>query len=156
MANMAFVNIDELDADMLSLANTIRSKGNTTEKLQWPAGFESAVEAISTGPTIQRKAGTFTTNSSGTASVNCGFQPDVVYINVGTYYSKPYHLAFVFNEHGTNSSTIGWSDQYVQVSGNCSRTSNGFSITLKKYSLSWEESSIANGSFSYVAIKYTE
>jgi len=36
-----------LDADLTSIADAIRSKGNTTEQLAFPAGFVSAIDAIS-------------------------------------------------------------------------------------------------------------
>lgn len=49
MATYKTVNADQLDADMTALANTIRTKGGTSGKLAWPAGYKAAVEAIETG-----------------------------------------------------------------------------------------------------------
>lgn len=49
MAEYAVVNKTQLDADMTSVADTIRTKGGTSEKLSWPNGYKAAVEAIQTG-----------------------------------------------------------------------------------------------------------
>lgn len=52
MATYKTVNADQLDADMTALANTIRTKGGTSGKLAWPAGYQSAVMAIETGKDV--------------------------------------------------------------------------------------------------------
>lgn len=44
-----FVNADQLDADMAAVANAIRSKGGTSDKLAFPNGMISAISNISTG-----------------------------------------------------------------------------------------------------------
>ena len=52
MATYKTVNADQLDADMTALANTIRTKGGTSGKLAWPAGYQSAVMGIETGKDV--------------------------------------------------------------------------------------------------------
>ncbi len=56
MAVDKLVDSTQLDADLTSVANAIRTKGGTSAQLAFPAGFVSAVEAIPTGggssPTI--------------------------------------------------------------------------------------------------------
>lgn len=49
MALDKLVDSSQLDADLLSVANAIRTKGGTSASLAFPAGFVSAVEAIPTG-----------------------------------------------------------------------------------------------------------
>lgn len=49
MATYKFVNADQLDSDLSSLGDAIRSKGGTTEQLVFPTGMVSAIRAISTG-----------------------------------------------------------------------------------------------------------
>lgn len=56
MAEYAVVNKTQLDADMTSVADTIRTKGGTSEKLSWPDGYKAAVEAIQTGGGIKPPA----------------------------------------------------------------------------------------------------
>ena len=49
MATYKVVDAEKLDADMTSVADTIRTKGGTTEQLAWPDGYKAAIEAIQTG-----------------------------------------------------------------------------------------------------------
>ena len=49
MAVDKLVDSTQLDADLTSVANAIRTKGGTSADLAFPAGFVSAVEAIPTG-----------------------------------------------------------------------------------------------------------
>ena len=49
MAVDKLVDSTQLDADLTSVANAIRTKGGTSAQLAFPAGFVSAVEAIPTG-----------------------------------------------------------------------------------------------------------
>lgn len=44
-----FVNADQLDSDLTSVGNAIRSKSGTSAKLSFPSGMVSAIGAISTG-----------------------------------------------------------------------------------------------------------
>lgn len=49
MALDKLVDSTQLDTDLTSVANAIRTKGGTSASLAFPAGFVSAVEAIPTG-----------------------------------------------------------------------------------------------------------
>lgn len=49
MAVDKLVDSTQLDADLTSVANAIRTKGGTSADLAFPAGFVSAVEAIPSG-----------------------------------------------------------------------------------------------------------
>lgn len=49
MANYKVIDAPQLDADMQSVADSIRSKGGTSALLAWPDGFKAAVDAIYTG-----------------------------------------------------------------------------------------------------------
>lgn len=49
MAVDKLVDSTQLDADLTSIANAIRTKGGTSAQMAFPAGFLSAVEAIPTG-----------------------------------------------------------------------------------------------------------
>lgn len=51
MAVDKLVDSTQLDADLTSVANAIRTKGGTSADLAFPAGFVSAVQAIPTGIT---------------------------------------------------------------------------------------------------------
>ena len=49
MAVDKLVDSTQLDTDLTSVANAIRTKGGTSAQLAFPAGFVSAIEAIQTG-----------------------------------------------------------------------------------------------------------
>lgn len=49
MAVDKLVDSTQLNADLTSIANAIRTKGGTSESLAFPSGFVSAVEAIPSG-----------------------------------------------------------------------------------------------------------
>ena len=49
MATYKVVDADKLDTDLKAVADSIRAKGGTTENLDFPADFVSAVENIETG-----------------------------------------------------------------------------------------------------------
>lgn len=68
MAVDKLVDSTQLDADLTSVANAIRTKGGTSASLAFPAGFVSAVEAIPTGGGGGVESGSFTpaTNSDHT------------------------------------------------------------------------------------------
>lgn len=51
MAVDKLVDSTQLDADLTSVANAIRTKGGTSAQMAFPAGFVSAVNAIPTGVT---------------------------------------------------------------------------------------------------------
>lgn len=58
------------DQELKSIANAIRTKGNTSAQLQFPTGFVSAIEAISTGITpTGTKQITITQNGTTTEDV---------------------------------------------------------------------------------------
>lgn len=90
MAVDKLVDSTQLDADLTSVANAIRTKGGTSASLTFPQGFVSAIDAIPTGggggnATIE--TGTFTLASAITVAnsgttINVGFSghPNFIYI----------------------------------------------------------------------------
>lgn len=65
MALDKLVDSAQLDSDLTSIANAIRTKGGTSAQMAFPAGFVSAVQAIPTGitPTGTKQ---ISINSNGT------------------------------------------------------------------------------------------
>ena len=49
MAVDKLVDSSQLDSDLTSIANAIRTKGGTSAQLAFPAGFIDAIDAIETG-----------------------------------------------------------------------------------------------------------
>lgn len=49
MATYKVIDAEQLDADMTSVADAIRTKGGTAVELEWPEGYKTAIAAIETG-----------------------------------------------------------------------------------------------------------
>lgn len=147
---------------LTDIADAIRSKTGDSSIIQ-PSQMASAISSISTGITVQRKTGQFTTGSSGTAKVNCGFKPDLIIIvgdgenYEGKYYE--YNLVFAVNERQHSNYSLcasASSAQYCMLDAQLTETSsNGFSIYIGNFDNNWNYNSITRKSFNYIAIKYT-
>ena len=76
MATYKVVDAEQLNADMTSVADSIRTKGGTTDALAWPDGYKTAIEAIQTGggtPSLQSKSVTYTANGTATITPDAGY-----------------------------------------------------------------------------------
>lgn len=121
MAYDKVVDSTQLDNNLTSVADAIRSKGGTSSALTFPAGFVSAINAISTGSSTpatsdftQMKTGTYTAPSSDTLLSNsmkfeCGFRPRVfaMFVQNSVHYDNNlvYKLVCSFmvaDENGNN------------------------------------------------------
>lgn len=58
------VDSTQLDADLTSVANAIRSKGGTSASLAFPSGFVTAISAISGGLNIKKFTATLSADST--------------------------------------------------------------------------------------------
>lgn len=73
MALDKLVDSSQLDTDLTSIANAIRTKGGTSAQLAFPAEFISAIEAISGGGGgLKYETGVFTLDSDQTVSASGG------------------------------------------------------------------------------------
>lgn len=104
--------------------------------------------------------GTFTTDSNGSATVNCGFQPDVVYLQGRQQYDD-YHgqtnsasaaVAFAVENRENPLSAMPADDGVYQMLW--TKTNNGFAIEILKFGFDWN-ATVPRETFSFVAIKYT-
>lgn len=163
MAYDKVVDSTELEAGLTAIADAIRAKGGTTATLSFPDGMEDAIEAIALGVNVQKQSGTVTTNSSGGATINCGFKPDMVLVRIATYTESPYNydsnLAFVFKEKTTGSSyylaNMAWKDSTTLITGTATVSDTGCTLNLYEYDTSWNGNYFPNETLSWVAIKYT-
>ena len=75
MATYKVVDADQLNADMTSVADSIRTKGGTTEALAWPDGYKTAIDSIPAGgePSLQSKSVTYTANGTNTITPDVGY-----------------------------------------------------------------------------------
>ena len=76
MATYKVVDADQLNADMTSVADSIRTKGGTTDALAWPDGYKTAIDSIPAGggaPNLQSKSVTYTSNGTATITPDEGY-----------------------------------------------------------------------------------
>lgn len=82
------VDSTQLDADLTSVANAIRTKGGTSASLAFPADFVSAIQAIPSGGggNYEIVGGTVTlAEEASTISVETGFDPDYAWLSISPY-----------------------------------------------------------------------
>ena len=147
-----------VNSEMTSLADSIRAKSGKTGKMGI-ASMKAAVDGISVGATVQRETGTFTTNTSGEATINCGFQPDLIVCYFSTYEGLEQGLSIPFAEQSYPelpylTLSCDENGMYEVVA---SRSTTGFTVTVKD--LGWDyglsEPLATNFSIGYIAVKYT-
>lgn len=160
MANYKYVDADQLDEDLASVADRIRSKGGTTSPLAFPDGFNTAIDAISTGVTVQVKTGTVTGVSGTAKTVRCGFKPDAVFFTGrDAIMQANVHCGVAFKEANVTSMETLFgtaSSSYLFSILTVTQNSSGFSVSGKRLSTSGTQTNESNRSLSYIAIKYTE
>ena len=86
MANYKAVDADQLDQDMTSVANAIRTMGGSTETFAWPTGFITAIQEIETGKDVSSVTATAADVISGKVFVDKDGNQVTGTLVVQTYY----------------------------------------------------------------------
>ena len=159
--------INRLKNNVAAAFTEIGNKGGTVPSSKVSGNLATAINSIPAGVTVQRKTGTFTTNTSGTATVNVGFQPDLVFVtlNETTYgnsvgYNQSVTLLFDESPDTGYCNSLMWSnDSSGEASYFCDiwgeQTSNGFKFWFNWIHITAWETYAEAYTFHYVAIKYT-
>jgi hypothetical protein len=155
--------INRLKQNVSAAFTAIGNKGGTVPNSKVSGNLASAINSIPEGVAVQRKTGTFTTDSNGIATVDCGFQPDYVVVRAdgvtasdGSFYET--NLTFPLCEcQGLSEylNTTAGSNRYVYIDAYMMALNSGFDIQLYQIGWDWAWSLISEESFDYVAIKYT-
>ena len=145
------------DTTLTAIGNAIRSKEGSSGTIP-VSSFASRISAIKTGATVQRKSGTFTTDSSGNATVTCGFKPDLVVLHRSEGSTQnAFSCAAAFAEDSRKSQInlglLSSTGSFYAIL--VSRSNTGFSVAAIEYLEDWTEV-ITKTTFSYIAVKYTE
>lgn len=144
-----------VNSKMTALADAIRSKSGRTGKMGIDAMID-AVNSISASGAIQRKSGSFTTDSNGAANVDCGFKPDVVVIyapekNEDGY---EYNTACCIELFGGGIEVMELYKKLLYFG--IWETENGFTFfEAQTYDFSWNWAQYSGKTMRYEAIKYT-
>ena len=104
------------------------------------------------GSSVQSTTGTFTTNSSGVATVNCGFKPDII-----TIVKDDQSATANFNSINSDYSwlCIPNAVDFIVYSIEATRNNTGCSLEVSTLSFDYAITAKPNTSFTYYAIKYT-
>lgn len=148
-------NLAVEQANIADAFAAVSSKGGTVPDSQVSGNLAAAIETIPLDVTVQREIGTFITDSNGDATVNCGFQPDVVYL-LGENGAGLYSQAIVFAEELRDGIpvTVMWaSDGLIET--HWTQTQTGFTTHIEYQDWSFNATYYSEETISYVAIKYT-
>lgn len=148
-------NLETEKTNVVNAFAAVKDKGGTFTDAQISANLAAAISTISTGAEIKTKSGNFSA-SGGSATVNCGFKPDLVVITNNITYQGYASAGFAFTASGkTNLETAIWgsTSAFIIISIQCQQSSTGFSVNITEY----EEDPVSySGSLSYIAVKYTK
>lgn len=133
------------------------SSGWTTVASEFPVDIP-----IQIGGDVQTYTGTVSTNNDGETTVNCGFQPDVVVVDLGTYVfdGDTYRssLTFPLCIDRTNIHEVcAWGNPLgINIlDGAIVPTPTGFSLYLYEITTNWDSVRYANkGPFNVTAYKF--
>jgi hypothetical protein len=106
MANLKAVDVDKLDADLTSVANAIRAKGETSGSLAFPNGFVNAVNNIEATEVVEPNIEPITIKENGVYQTEGdidGYAPITVDIDIPT----PVIEALEVTENGTYNTPQG-------------------------------------------------
>lgn len=150
--------INRLKQAVSDAFTAIGNKGGTVPTSKVSGNLESAINSIPAGVTVQQRTGTFTTNSSGQATINCGFTPDLVVVYGGAYNNGEWNFTFTFSEKATS-----YEDLVCQIQNTtgtliaiASKATNGFSFQVNGFGWDWSVTTAGNNKqFSYTTVKYT-
>lgn len=155
-------NLGAVQTDIDSAYTAVGNQGGTVPDSKVSGGLAAAISSIPLGVMVQRKTGSFTVNSSGEATADCGFIPDWAAVDFGVANGTKATISAPFYEisaddvtdAGSYESTI-WSDDDLLFLTTLRRTASGFSVYIRAYDMSSNKQTLTKTTYSYVAIKYT-
>lgn len=110
------------------------------------------------GVEVQIASGSFTTDTNGEATINCGFKPDLAVMLVpevnedGDHYHPTFAFSVLNEEYVVQCSEAAEYIMYLLAV----RTETGFYVGANRFSFDWEEiGPPSKKTFQYVAVKYT-
>lgn len=161
---------DQAKTDLAAAYTTITQAGGAAQGAPTIANLPASIQSIppATGVTVKRAEGTFTTDSSGKATIwstDIPFKPDIFLIPGMKNGSYDTQLAFVFPEATTGDGyakqMATWSDDYPHgIEARVQLFWEGYdtpyvSITMYSYYASGSTTTVKETTFPFVAIKYT-
>lgn len=150
--------------------DAVSAKGGTVPASETVANLASAIASIPSGGTVRTYSGTFNTGNSGSVDVDCGFQPDLLYIYAGAWNSYHYFFALPFfvrhPSSGEYTSNIVYGSgmtapeytkfsefAYVECGGYL--RNSGVRLYLSGIRANGSTAGITNQTINYTALKWT-
>ena len=162
MASTIETKINRISNNIAATYAAVEEMGGIVPEAANSDNLPNAVRSIpASGVTVQNKSGSFTTNSSGKATVNCGFKPDYVIIRSQrtdtpeNVYSATAH--FAYNPDGIGTFGLIFyelSDDVFLYGIDVTQTNTGFSVVAEIAGLNLAYRTAANVTFNYYAVKY--
>lgn len=155
------MGLDAMATHVREANRDIAAEANLITQIQMALEGKTGVSGIGS---FQKKTGTLTT-TNGSASVECGFQPDAVEIVItsgnfdSTYGTFDTVMSAVFSSESSATKYVAANEyEYDYPNGYCmiTRTATGFAVSeFKWYTDLWEKQVDDGSSYEYTAIKYT-
>lgn len=145
-----------------NLADTLTTKGVTAASTEGLETLVPKVAEIEGKTQVQQYAGTFTTDSSGKATIDCGFSPDIVTLQFGELVtslssaeiSASVNFAASLSSFETKN-TCSWPpDNNGVFDIEFTKSDAGFNVRISRYDSNWNISRLANSTINFVAVKY--
>lgn len=131
--------------------------GASSQVITPDSGYDGLSKVtVGAGVTVQKKSGSLNI-TSGSASANIGFVPDIVIVHIGTHNNQEWDMVFMFTDKfATQSPACQAQVSAGTLIGYGSMSNTTFTLYLNGFDWSWNgNSSIAQGTYQYLAIKYT-
>lgn len=138
----------------------IGDKGGTVPTSKTSGNLASAINSIPSSAK-QEKSGSFTTDSTGKKTVNCGFKPDYVVItnpraeDDGYIMTATAHFAYNPDNIDIFALLVAEGSEHVYANSfDVEQTTSGFHIKAENVGYDMAYSSASNETFNYYAVKY--
>ena len=147
--------IDRLRQAVSDAFTAIGNKGGTVPSSKVSGNLATAIQSIPEGVTVQIANGSVTTNNSGTATISCGFQPDLIVFT--SNFLEEFAVSFYGKSVGAVAYPLTWGNTEGEFA-ECGVTLNRTGATLSYltlYGTNWSETIQKNKVLNYTAIKFT-
>lgn len=115
MAVDKLVDSTQLDADLTSVANAIRTKGGTSAELAFPQGFVNAIEDIPSG-SDSLTLNTYQAGFTGQKLIISDFYDSIIFnMNVGGAATDVFNAAHAFMGMTANKLTINMEKGFISI-----------------------------------------
>ena len=147
--------INRLKQAVSDAFTTIGNKGGTVPSSKVSGNLATAIQSIPEGVTVKVVEGSVTTNTSGNATINCGFKPDLIVFT--SNFLHDFSVSFYDKSVGIVLYPLVWANEEGKLA-ECGVTVTNTGATLSGlvlYGTNWIETVQRSKVLNYTAIKFT-